>query len=260
VDPRQTPVEILNQCQQALVDAGIMAKALPDKALEAKLAQSLAVEKGFAKTQVEPVAKASAGSCKTQVEPVAKASAGSCKTQVEPVAKAPSVAEPAKMQVEPTKASAGSKKKSGPLQLRLVADTPQFLEAFADAIEQLPEALQAAAKEKKEHHVTMRFCAKQVPQEEKDGFRAAFAPHVGKELAVKSVTIVYDDKGAALAVELPEEVRSQCQALHPHITIACAPGVQPVYSNELLSKPAEEVTTISLEGAPALMLKGKVLG
>jgi tRNA splicing ligase len=255
VDPRQTPVEILNQCQQALVEAEIVAKALPDKALEAKLAQSMAVEKGFA--------KASAGSCKTQVEPVAKASAGSAKTQVEPVAKAPSGAEPvAKASAGPAKApsSAEPKKKSGPLQLRLVADTPQFLEAFADAIEQLPEALKAAAKEKKEHHITMRFCAKQVPQEEKDGFRAAFAPHVGKELAVKSVTIVYDDKGAALAVELPEEVRSQCQALHPHITIGCAPGVQPVYSNELLSKPAGEVTTISLEGAPALMLKGKVLG
>ena len=223
VDPRQTPVEILNQCQQALVEAGIMAKALPDKALEAKLAQSLAVEKGFAKTQVEPVAKA------------------------------PSVA-------EPTKASAGSKKKSGPLQLRLVADTPQFLEAFADAIEQLPEHLKVAALEKLEHHITMRFCAKQVPQEEKDGFRAAFAPHVGKELVVKPVALVYDDKGAALAVELPEEVRSQCQALHPHITIGCASGVPPKYSNELLSKPAEEVTKISLEGAPALMLKGKVLG
>jgi cysteine-rich repeat protein len=70
VDPRQTPVVILNQCQQALVEAGIMAKALPDKALEAKLAQSLAVEKSFAKTQVEPVAKAPsvAEPAKTQVE------------------------------------------------------------------------------------------------------------------------------------------------------------------------------------------------
>jgi hypothetical protein len=132
VDPRQTPVEILNQCQQALVDAGIMAKALPDKALEAKLAQSLAVEKSFAKTQVEPVAKAPsvAEPAKTQVEPVAKAP-----SSAEPAAKAPSGAGPAK------------KVKSRPLQLRLVVEkTDKFLEAFAAAIEKLPEHLNSMSR------------------------------------------------------------------------------------------------------------------
>ena len=238
VDPRQTPMQILTQCQQALVETGIMAKALPDKALAAKLAQSMAVEKSFAKAKAPSVVEPA----KTQVEPAKAPSVA------EPVAKAPSGAEPAK------------KVKSRPLQLRLVADSSQFKEAFADAIEQLPEELKVAALEKPDNHLTIRFCAASVPQEDKDGFRAAFAPHVDKELAVKPVAIVYDDKGAALAVELPEEVRSQCQALHPHITIGCAPDIKPVYSNELLSKPAEEVTTISLDGAPALMLKGKVMG
>jgi hypothetical protein len=219
---------------------------LPDKALEAKLAQSLAVEKSFAKTQVEPVAKAPsvAEPAKTQVEPVAKAP-----SSAEPAAKAPSGAGPAK------------KVKSRPLQLRLVVEkTDKFLEAFAAAIEKLPEHLKAAALKKDEFHVTILYCGNNVTQEEKNAFREAFEPFNKNQVVVMVVAVVYDNKGAALVVELPDEVRKQCQAKHPHITIGCAPGVEPKYSNDLLEKPAEEVTTISLEGAPALMLKGKVLG
>ena len=237
VDAKQTPLEILAHVQSHLVEAKVMAKELPQAALQAKLNASLEVEEGFAKAQAEPAkAPSVAGS--------AKAPAGSTK--------APSVA-------GSTKAPAGSKK-SGPFQLRLKADTALFMKTFASAIEQLPEPLKTAAKKKPEHHVTMRFCPPSVPDEEKIAYKDAFAPFAGKSVLVEPIALVYDDKGAALSVRLPEEVRAQCQSLHPHITIACAPGVQPVYSNELLSKPTEEVTTISLDGATALTLTGVVLG
>ena len=94
---------------------------------------------------------------------------------------------------------------------------------------------------KDEFHVTILYRGDKVSQEEKNGILAAFEQFNENQVVVMVVALVYDDKGAALVVELPDEVRKQCQAKHPHITIGCAPRVPPKYSNDLLEKPAKEV-------------------
>lgn len=52
----------------------------------------------------------------------------------------------------------------------------------------------------------------------------------GKPVEVHISTIVWDEKGIAAAITSVESVNK-----HPHITLALAPGVKPVYSNELLA-------------------------
>jgi Fungal tRNA ligase phosphodiesterase domain. len=57
---------------------------------------------------------------------------------------------------------------------------------------------------------------------------------VGKESSLKVVARVYDEKGDALLVE-----NSKSKNQYPHITLSCAEGVSPVYSNELIKKAVE---------------------
>ena len=54
---------------------------------------------------------------------------------------------------------------------------------------------------------------------------------IGKETVMKVVGRAYDEKGDALLVENPKSNNA-----HPHITLSCAKGVSPVYSNELIEK------------------------
>lgn len=54
---------------------------------------------------------------------------------------------------------------------------------------------------------------------------------IGKSQIMKIIGRAYDEKGDALLVENPKTNNK-----YPHITLSCAEGVSPVYSNELFEK------------------------
>lgn len=54
---------------------------------------------------------------------------------------------------------------------------------------------------------------------------------IGKMMTLKIIGRAYDEKGDALLVE-----NSKATSKYPHITLSCAEGVSPVYSNELFEK------------------------
>lgn len=70
------------------------------------------------------------------------------------------------------------------------------------------------------HHMTVAF-------RPKDGLGDLV---VGQEVELKVVAVAGDDKGQAVEV-----VGFDSNNAVPHITISCAEGVSPVYSNELLA-------------------------
>ncbi|KAF8285728.1 hypothetical protein TcYC6_0032400 [Trypanosoma cruzi] len=55
---------------------------------------------------------------------------------------------------------------------------------------------------------------------------------LGESIELTLTSVASDPKGTAIAVR--NEGEFPCENVHPHITIANAPGVPPVYSNELL--------------------------
>ena len=64
---------------------------------------------------------------------------------------------------------------------------------------------------------------------------------VGRKVKIKVWGYAADDKGQAVMIEGLDTANA-----HPHITISCAEGVKPVYSNELLERRAGSVATSSL--------------
>ena len=72
----------------------------------------------------------------------------------------------------------------------------------------------------------------------------------GKDVALKVVGYVEDDKAQAVVVQPPTILRPAGRI--PHITISTAPGVTPLYSNELARRRHGE----PVRGAPSI--KGKV--
>ncbi len=66
----------------------------------------------------------------------------------------------------------------------------------------------------------------------------AITPHLGKEVEVEVTGMAIDDRGQAVTVEIPSELKVTPESpkdtrIH-HVTLSCAEGVSPVYSNELL--------------------------
>ena len=54
---------------------------------------------------------------------------------------------------------------------------------------------------------------------------------IGKEKVLKVIGRVYDDLGDAILIEGSKSINK-----YPHITISCADGVPPRYSNELIER------------------------
>lgn len=77
------------------------------------------------------------------------------------------------------------------------------------------------------HHVTLIF----KPSPKDIDFLAAF---LGQEVKFEVVGEAFDDRGQAIKVSVPEHLRLNGQ-VH-HVTLSCAEGVTPVYSNELLKQ------------------------
>lgn len=75
------------------------------------------------------------------------------------------------------------------------------------------------------HHMTVKF--KPSPEEVE-----SYQPLIGSKVSVKVVGFAEDEKGQAVLVS-PQEVQSA--NANPHITVSCAPGTAPVYSNTLLA-------------------------
>ena len=83
----------------------------------------------------------------------------------------------------------------------------------------------------------------------------AITPHLGKEVEVEVTGLAVDDRGQAVTVEIPGALKVAPESpkdtrVH-HVTLPCAEGGSPVYSNELLKG------TIVPPTAP-LRLKGVV--
>jgi hypothetical protein len=79
-----------------------------------------------------------------------------------------------------------------------------------------------------EFHITLRYIGDTMDPV----WYMAFLSKIGSHVPIKITEIVWDAKGAAARVELPADVA--CSNAVPHITLAVAKGVQPVYSNTLL--------------------------
>lgn len=56
----------------------------------------------------------------------------------------------------------------------------------------------------------------------------------GKTASLESWNIIYDENGAALDLPRDEFLPFGVNNEHPHVTLACAAGTRPVYSNELI--------------------------
>lgn len=91
-------------------------------------------------------------------------------------------------------------------------------------------------------HVTVMF---RPSEEEMDAFLEDF--QFGQQIPMKVTGYAEDDKGQALAVELPTELSPHVRR-SPHITVSLAPGVEPLYSNELIEEGTTEVEPVTVKG------------
>ena len=86
------------------------------------------------------------------------------------------------------------------------------------------------------HHITLAY--QPTPE-----IYLRYSRLFGRQIRFRIVGVCRDTKGQAALVE---GVASEKP--HPHITISCAPGVSPVYSNELLADPDRLVFPFDLKG------------
>jgi len=77
-------------------------------------------------------------------------------------------------------------------------------------------------------------------------FEQKYQPIIGQPVALRVVGQAQDEKGQAVVVEAMSENRI------PHITISCASGIGPVYSNQLLAGGYEPLQPFNLEAEVAI--------
>lgn len=68
-------------------------------------------------------------------------------------------------------------------------------------------------------------------------------PHVGKRFQFESTHMVLDGRGQALRVKGAPSLNP-----HPHVTVSCVKGTEPVYSNELLAREEGRPKVVRLSG------------
>ena len=95
------------------------------------------------------------------------------------------------------------------------------------------------------HHVTLIF--KPSPEN-----LVLLEPYLEKEVKCEVVGEAFDQRGQAAKVTVPEHLHLNGQ-VH-HVTISCAEGVTPVYSNELLKRGWER----GPEVVPPVVLEGVI--
>jgi hypothetical protein len=94
------------------------------------------------------------------------------------------------------------------------------------------------------HHLTIFF----KPTE--DNIKAIFSGHIGRPVTLKVIGIVTDNRGQAVIVEPLTGMPSNRRA---HITVSCADGTKPVYSNELIEHGVPTPLTLELEATIQLV-------
>jgi len=94
-------------------------------------------------------------------------------------------------------------------------------------------------------HVTLVFN----PSEEQE---AKLIPECGKEVSMSVTGYAEDDKGQAVVVAGIDRLDGGL----PHVTISCASGVRPVYSNRLLGRGISRSVEVPLKGTIARYTKG----
>lgn len=85
------------------------------------------------------------------------------------------------------------------------------------------------------HHMTTRFVGGKPIDDSQ-------LPTLGEEVSLVVTEFAADEKGVAVKVEPNtnrQELRMPAEQM-PHVTVAVAPGVSPVYSNDLLRKGINE--------------------
>ena len=80
------------------------------------------------------------------------------------------------------------------------------------------------------HHMTSKFAPSPEDVEK-------YTPLIGQTFQVKITGYAADDKGQAVSVDTDADSSNKVK----HITISCATGTKPVYSNELLAKETKPV-------------------
>ncbi|AAZ12975.1 hypothetical protein, conserved [Trypanosoma brucei brucei TREU927] len=104
-----------------------------------------------------------------------------------------------------------------------------------------------------EFHITTIYLGGKPPQD--DELFKKLQTLEGTSIQVAPVRIASDAK--ATAIEIRNNNEFPCQNVHPHITIATAPGVPAKYSNELLSKVSTETSDIKvMELSPDVSISG----
>lgn len=96
------------------------------------------------------------------------------------------------------------------------------------------------------HHLTLSFR----PSDEE--WAKDYATIEGQTLELSVVGIAADDKGQAALVALPLGIA--CKNANPHVTISCAEGIAPKYSNDLIAAESAAGRVVSA----SLVLKGVV--
>ncbi len=90
------------------------------------------------------------------------------------------------------------------------------------------------------HHLTVFF------KPPKASFEEDFGGLLGKSVTIQVTGIAEDAQGQAVACEVDERVTLSNR--RSHVTISCADGVKPQYSNELLETVSPEPLELTLEG------------
>lgn len=80
----------------------------------------------------------------------------------------------------------------------------------------------------------------------------ALEAHIGKVVGVRVVAAASDERGQAVRVVPPAALVVASERVVDrralHVTISCAAGISPVYSNELLARVEGEPVALDLEG------------
>lgn len=123
-------------------------------------------------------------------------------------------------------------------------ETPAYLGVFLtpEAKQKVLERFPAKHENLQADHVTLMF---RPTDEDMEQVRENL--QLGQKVPLKVTGYVEDEKGQALVVELPPEIQAQSRR-SPHLTLSLAPGIEPIYSNELIQGNVIDVPPFELEG------------
>jgi len=85
-------------------------------------------------------------------------------------------------------------------------------------------------------------------------FAEEWEPQLGQTVTLRVIGMAQDERCQAVKVEIPDGLL--CLNDNPHITVSCADGTAPKYSNELLAAAELEPLELVLTGTVELVKFG----